>query len=131
VSIFIGMYLANDVLRQVGGEPKDIAVLATKISDGDLTTRFDSGTKVEGINQAVQIMSGNLKQLTENIRGASVKVSATVRQISGAITVLTSGAAEQSAAINQTTSTLEEIKATSNQTLEKAQALGKTASHTR
>ncbi|MBT6361549.1 MAG: methyl-accepting chemotaxis protein [Rhodospirillales bacterium] len=130
LSVLIGLYLANHVLRQVGGEPNEIAVLATKISDGDLTTKFDSNQKVEGINHAVQVMSENLKQLTGNIREASIKVSTTVRQITGAISSLTSAAAEQAAAINQTTSTLEEIKATSNQTLLKAQALGETADRT-
>jgi methyl-accepting chemotaxis protein len=130
VSILIGHYLANNVLKQVGGEPNEIAVLARNISDGDLTKKFDSVQEAVGINKAIQIMSENLKQLTLNIREASVKVSATVRQISGTISVLTSGAAEQAAAINQTTSTLEEIKATSNQTLTKAQALGEIADQT-
>ncbi len=124
LSLIAAFYISNIVLKQVGGEPNQIANLTERVAAGDLTMRFKDDGTLTGIYAALRTMVAGMRDIANNIGGASVKVTNALSEISAAITTQTSGAAEQAAAISETTSTLEEIKSTSSQTLDKAESLG-------
>lgn len=60
--------ISQSITKPLGGEPNDMAVLADRISSGDLTTNFDENIKASGLYLSMIQMSNNLKQLVGDIQ---------------------------------------------------------------
>ncbi|MDM8559170.1 response regulator [Candidatus Parabeggiatoa sp. HSG14] len=66
LSVIIGFFVTMKILKQVGGEPAQIAQIAEQVADGNFDMRFESTKKtVTGIYAALQIMIKNLKSLDQ------------------------------------------------------------------
>jgi len=65
ISLF---YISRDILRQVGGEPSEIAQVMQQVAAGHLSLQEESSKQaVTGIYAAVQVMVKNLKIVIEDI----------------------------------------------------------------
>ncbi len=60
-------YLSRDIIKQVGGEPIQIAEITEQVAKGNLDLQFESsGKTATGIYASVQIMVKNLQKLTDD-----------------------------------------------------------------
>jgi len=62
-SIGAGLIATRRILKQVGGEPADIAKITEKVAVGDLNVKFDDKKASTGIYAAVQAMVKNLQKI--------------------------------------------------------------------
>jgi signal transduction histidine kinase/CheY-like chemotaxis protein len=65
IATFAIYYLSRDIIKQVGGEPAEIAQLTQKVAAGNLDISFDTQKTPTGIYAAVQMMIQNLKTMNE------------------------------------------------------------------
>ncbi len=63
-------YIGREIIKQVGGEPADIAKITEQVAAGHLALQFETD-KATGIHAAVQIMVQNLKAVIEDIVNVS------------------------------------------------------------
>ena len=56
-------YLSREIIKQVGGEPAEIAYITQQVADGNLDYQFDNSKNTTGIYAAVQMMVQNLKNI--------------------------------------------------------------------
>jgi len=129
ISIGIALYVSSGVLKQVGGEPNDIADIAQKVADGDLSMRFSDKQSKEatGIFAAMIDMSDKLRDIVNNVKNAATSISQGSNQMSDSSQNLSSGAAEQAASVEETSSSLEEMSANVNQNADNAKQTEKMA----
>ncbi|MCP4993966.1 MAG: hypothetical protein GY934_09305, partial [Gammaproteobacteria bacterium] len=118
-SIFITLFVSRGVLKDVGGEPGDIATLATQIARGNLNIAFTTQNPT-GIYAAIKEMSkqltnvvGQVRALSDNLASSSQEVSATAQSIS-------QGATEQASGVEETSSAVEQLNASVQQNTENA-----------
>lgn len=67
--------ISTAITKPLGGEPKDMAQLAERISRGDLTTDFGSDHKAQGLFLSMINMNANLKKLVRNIHDLSSAIA--------------------------------------------------------
>jgi len=129
VSIGIALYVSGGVLKQVGGEPNDIAEIAQQVAEGNLSMRFsEQQTKqASGIFAAMIEMSDKLRDIVNNVKTAAISISQGSNQMSDSSQNLSSGAAEQAASVEETSSSLEEMSANVNQSADNAKQTEKMA----
>jgi len=60
LSIFIGIFVTRRLLKQIGGEPDQIAQIAEQVANGKLDIQFELTGKTTGIYAALQVMVKNL-----------------------------------------------------------------------
>lgn len=111
-----------EILERRGQE---IRLFAQRMATGDLRGRLVEGDDAFGqLAASLNQMAEGLAGLAGRVRGGSIALATTVRQMQGAIGAQSSGASEQASSVTETVTTLEQIRATSAQTLDKAQRLG-------
>lgn len=126
VSIMLGTLIAQSILRQMGGEPMEVAAMVQAIASGQLNVTCDSCRKT-GIYAAMALMVnslrnsvGSLMEVGEKLVNQSVAVSAGAQAVS-------QGATEQAAAIEETSAAMEQMAANIQQNTENAQITEKMA----
>jgi len=134
VSIGVALYVSRNVLKLVGGEPSDIADIAQKVADGNLTMRFSEqeAKQATGVFAAMIEMSEKLRDIVNNVKTAAISISQGSNQMSDSSQNLSSGAAEQAASVEETSSSLEEMSSNVNQNSDNAkqtEKMAETASH--
>ncbi|MCP4700637.1 MAG: GAF domain-containing protein, partial [Gammaproteobacteria bacterium] len=64
LALLAAFYISREIMRQVGGEPADIAKITKQVAEGRLDMVFESaGKAASGIYAAVQVMVQNLKTM--------------------------------------------------------------------
>ncbi|MBF0611866.1 MAG: chemotaxis protein [Magnetococcales bacterium] len=127
LSMGMGLYVVRLIIRQVGGEPKTISELTTKVAAGDLSIRLDSSDNATGIFLAVKNMVEKLREVIGNVRTASDNVAAGSGQLSSAAQQLSQGATEQAASVEETSASMEEMTSNIQQNTDNAQQTEKIA----
>ncbi len=137
LGLIIGLIVSKGVLRQLGGEPAEMARIAQDIAEGDLTLVLsDNGKADTGIYSAMKHMLTNLKSIMTALMESSSQLSATSEEINAAATNLSEGSQNQAANVEETSASTEELvsnigqvsdhaiamKEKSDQSLEEAQA---------
>ena len=122
-ALLLGMLLSNNVTRQVGGEPAEIADLARRVADGDLAMNLNDGKrKSTGIFGAIKDMIGRLNDVMRNVQDASAQVASSSEEISSAAQQLASGAQGQASTLEETSASVEELTASVEQVSDHAQS---------
>lgn len=157
VGAVVAWRLSGQIKKNVGGEPDEIAELAQKIADGDLTVNTDKGLKATGIYLAVSRMTTSLKDLikpltlsaqnletyskdvgvvstqihqsTESAVSRAGMVAAAAEQMQSNMTNVASAVEQTSASIHSVASAAEELTATINEIAKRA-ANARTVSET-
>ncbi len=109
ISLVLGTLIINNVYSILGGEPAEVANIADKISQGDLTHDLDINQANKGILNSVYQMSDKLQGIIgEVIESVDNFVSAS-NQMSGTSEQISEGANEQASSLEEISSTMEEM----------------------
>jgi methyl-accepting chemotaxis protein len=68
-AVAIGIFVTTRILKQVGGEPAEIAQMIEQVANGELNLPFDSiqGKTATGLYASVQMVANNFKTVIEDI----------------------------------------------------------------
>jgi len=116
ITIALALYMAFIIKKPLGGEPKEMMLLAKQVAQGDLTHKFDGKASADSLYGALRDMSGNLKQLVAHILEASQSLASTAEETSVASAQTTTAVTTQhqetesvASAIEQMTATIQEV----------------------
>jgi len=119
LSIFLGFFIARNVVGLMGGEPIEVLRIAQQISQGDLNTEFDE-KDVQGILGAMQSMSNQLKTIMASIVNASDTISSASKEMSSSSQRMSDGASQQASSAEEVSASMEEMVANIHQNTENA-----------
>ncbi|MBF0180365.1 MAG: hypothetical protein HQM03_10115 [Magnetococcales bacterium] len=109
LAVALGMAIASQIMRQVGGEPVEIADLAARVASGDLTMRFDASSRATGIFLALREMVSKLREVARELQVVADQVGLGSNEIAVSATTLAQGASEQATSLQSSTTALEQI----------------------
>jgi len=107
VTLGFGWAIMRDVLRQLGGEPREIVRLAQRIAAGDLCG-VGGGT---GLLAAIHAMRDELRRTIGHIVDGARDLSDASARLNGVVGVVAGGAQEQSDAASTMATAIEEMTA--------------------
>ncbi|MFW6137534.1 MAG: HAMP domain-containing methyl-accepting chemotaxis protein [Spirochaetota bacterium] len=124
IGIGVTVFITTGIIRQVGGEPADIEVIAQRIADGDLTMDMDQNSNKEatGILAAMKKMAAKLKDMVLQIQDSSSQVASSSEEIASSANELSSGAQNQASTLEETSASVEELTSSVDQVAEHAQS---------
>ncbi|MBF0295462.1 MAG: chemotaxis protein [Magnetococcales bacterium] len=103
LAVALGMAIARQIMRQVGGEPEEIAQLAAQVASGDLTMRLDASGKATGIFLALREMVTRLREVVRELQGVADQVGTGSNEIAVSATNLAQGVSEQATSLQSAT----------------------------
>lgn len=129
IGIFMAIVLARGIIRQVGGEPVEIALIAEKVASGDLTVEagFNGKGQATGIYGSVMEMVANLRKVVSEVRMAAENVNGAALAMSASTEEMSQGATEQASAAEEASSSMEEMSSNIRQNADNAQQTEKIA----
>jgi methyl-accepting chemotaxis protein len=119
VAISIALYFTNYLMKQLGGEPEEVATIAREIANGDLRRKIE-GKKKKGIYGAMQDMSVRLKEVLGVVVEGSGNIAAASEQLSSSSQELSQGASEQASSVEEVSSSMEEMASNIQQNTDNA-----------
>ena len=122
VAVIVAVGGAWLVTRSITG-PIGVAVnLATRLSEGDMTTQIEVDSKDETgqLLLAMQTMSARLSQIIAEVRGAADNLTSASGQISATSQSLSQASSEQAASVEETSASMEQMNASVTQNTENA-----------
>ncbi|NOU18636.1 MAG: methyl-accepting chemotaxis protein [Bacteroidales bacterium] len=108
VGVAIATFITRVTIKQLGGEPTEVAEIANKVSNGDLLVDFGSRQRV-GVMKDIQEMVVKLKDIIGNIIAGADNIATASMEMSKTSQILSQGANEQAASVEELSSTMEEI----------------------
>lgn len=127
VSGVFSYLITINILKEVGGEPSEVAAIATEIAQGNLKLKFEQTDKLTGIYAALVSMSSKLKEVIGVVILGSNNIAAATEQMSSTSQVLSQGASEQATSVEEVSSSMEEMAANIQQNTDNAQESEKIA----
>jgi len=110
----LSWFISQSITKPLGGEPHDMASLADRISNGDLTTKFDENIKASGLFLSMITMSNNLKCLVNDIQLVLESLSSSSNQTANIAKETSVNIDSQYAKIELVATAIEEMTATVN-----------------
>ncbi|MEO5346792.1 MAG: methyl-accepting chemotaxis protein [Magnetococcus sp. YQC-9] len=126
LSLFLGYRIARDIMRQLGGEPEEVAGMVERIATGELNVAFDGRPK-SGIYAAMEHMVNNLRMTVGILQEVGVNLVQQSGTVSDGAQTVSQGATEQAAAIEETSAAMEQMAANIHQNTDNAQLTEKMA----
>ena len=120
VLVCIGWWQARKITRLIGGEPDDMADIASRIAEGDLTVQFTNTGRETGMYAALRTMAAALEDMVAQVLEATAQVNAAASEIAQGSTDLAQRTEEQAAALEQTASSMEQLTSTVQQSAHNA-----------
>lgn len=122
LSSLIAFFLVRNLIAQLGMEPAQLAELAGKIADGDLTVSFATGSKGtdSGVAAAMKRMVAKLKEVIGDVSTASEQVTTGARELAATAENVSQGANEQAATVEEISSAMEQMSSTVAQSADSA-----------
>lgn len=127
LSVLLAILIARSILRQLGGEPQEVFEIATQISDGDLTYKFDNTKEVVGLYGAMKNMAEKLNQVMQSVKSASDQIANASEEMNGSSQQMSEGATEQASSAEEVSSSMEEMAANIQQNTDNAKETEKIA----
>jgi methyl-accepting chemotaxis protein len=129
IASLAGVLITRDLLRQLGGEPAYAAEVMTRIANGDLTVRVQTGANdhnsmlyaTRGMVERLSAIIGEVRGAADALSGASEESGATAQSISQATS-------EQAAGVEETSASIEQMSASITQNTENAKITNDMAS---
>ncbi len=113
LTVILSVVLASSIVRQLGGEPHEIAGIMEKISDGFLfIIDQDKNGKHSGIYKSAIDMALNLREIVLEVKASVESFAHSSQEISDSSQSIAEGANSQAANIEEISSSLEEISST-------------------
>jgi methyl-accepting chemotaxis protein len=121
--------ILKGVLGELGGEPRDAAMVARRVAAGDLTTRIELKSAGENsIMAALQQMQLNLASVIGSVRQNAEGVATASTQIAMGNTDLSQRTEEQASALQQTATTIDHFGTTVSTNADNAKLANQLAS---
>lgn len=120
-AIALGAWITRSLVRTLGAEPFEAALLAQSVAQGDLSGQValrpdDNASLMYSLDQ----MKGQLTAMVGQIKDASDSISTASEQIATGNVDLNARTEEQAASLEQTAASMEELTATVRQNAESA-----------
>ena len=113
--------MIRGVRRQLGDDPSIIENIADRLSEGNLTIKMKSSSKIEtGVFAAMKRMLERFSRVVNDVKFASDNVASGSQQMSSSAQEMSQGATEQSASANEATSSMEQMVANIRQNTDSA-----------
>ena len=113
--------LSRSIIKPMGAEPDEVAEIANRVADGDLSIGIDlKGKDGDCVLAAVKRMVERLKEVISDVKSASSGVAAGSQQLSAGAVQLSQGTTEQAASAEEASSSVEEMNATIRQNSDNA-----------
>lgn len=109
ISLVIVLQLSKRILHQLGGEPSDVAKIAERITQGDLTISTSNIDNKTGVLKSMLEMVINLKRVVSSIKSGSQTIASASEQLSSSSQEMSKSAQQISEGANEQASSLEEI----------------------
>lgn len=117
----VGALTTRSVMRQLGGEPRDVAALASAVAAGDLRTEIDArGAAPGSVVAAMSAMQQGLREVVSSVRSASESVATASTQIAQGNTDLSQRTEQQAASLEETAASMEQLNVTVQNNTENA-----------
>ncbi|MCP4220988.1 MAG: hypothetical protein GY765_40540 [bacterium] len=108
----LSYFVISSVLRQLGGEPREVMELTRKIADGDLSINIERKKKKEsGVYGMMIEMAENLRAIVGEVMIASDNVASGSEELSATARELSQGSTEQAASAEEVSASMEEMGA--------------------
>ncbi len=122
ITILLGVFIARSLCRSISGGVNYAAHIATKVAQGDLTTRIVPNTRDEVglLLLSIKDMQTALIQVVGQVRNGAVTVSNASSEIALGNQDLSSRTESQASSLEQTASSMEELSSTIQQNAENA-----------
>jgi methyl-accepting chemotaxis protein len=122
ITILLGVFIARSLCRSISGGVNYAAHIATKVAQGDLTTRIVPNTRDEVglLLLSIRDMQTALIQVVGQVRNGAVTVSNASSEIALGNQDLSSRTESQASSLEQTASSMEELSSTIQQNAENA-----------
>ena len=118
VCIFLSWLLLRIITQPLGGEPRDMQLIAQRLAEGDLAIEFHNRDKATGVYKAMMEMVDSISDVIQQVRSGADNLSSASQQVSSTAQTLSQGAVEQAAGVEETTSAVEELNASVQQNSE-------------
>ncbi|POA99584.1 methyl-accepting chemotaxis protein [Chromobacterium sinusclupearum] len=120
-SVLIALFTRNELLRTLGGEPRQVAAMMHEVAKGNLQCRItlregDRGSLAASIMQTVQ----TLATIIAEVKGGSESLSVAAQHIHATSQLLAQSASEQASGLEETSSSVQQMSASINQTSDNA-----------
>lgn len=121
-ALLLGWLLTRSLTRQLGGEPGQVASIASVIAQGDLTQTIDTSNATQGsVMFAMSTMQQSLRNLVASVLSSSDSIATGSGQIAAGNADLSQRTEEQAANLTQTAAAMEELSSTVQSNAEVAQ----------
>ena len=129
LAVVIALVYVSGLMKQIGGEPGEIADIARKVAAGDLTLNLKTLNKKgdTGIYAAIKEMVEKLKDVVINVKSASDNVSSGSQELSSSSEEMSQGATEQAASAEEASSSMEQMASNIRQNSDNARQTEKIA----
>lgn len=121
MGIAFSIVLAHEVMNQLGGEPEEVAFIAEKVAQGDLTISVSKMGLNIGAMKSMNMMVHKLREVVTNVVSGTENISSASQQMSSTSQQLSQGASEQASSVEEVSSTMEEIAANIEQNTQNSQ----------
>jgi methyl-accepting chemotaxis protein len=134
VALALALVIARGLAKQLGGEPREAAALASDIAEGNLCTvvRLKAGDR-SSLMFSLGIMKDQLTTIVRGIQTSGDSISVAAGQIAQGNADLSQRTEEQAASLEETASSMEELTSTVRHNADNARqatTLASTASET-
>lgn len=120
VASIVGFIIIRGVRQQIGAEPEIMAEISQRISEGDLTVQVNSTGNETGVYAAMGAMITNLRDIVEQVLGASSVINNAASEVADGNTALSQRTEEQASSLEETASSMEEMTGTVRQNADSA-----------
>jgi len=117
----VALLITRNLLRQLGGEPKYAAAIATRIAQGELSIAVDTRAGDDSsLLYAIKTMRDKLAAIVGEVRDGTESIATASREIASGNRDLSSRTEQQAGALEEIASTMEELTATVRQNTDSA-----------
>ena len=122
VVLLVGWLVDRMILRPLGGEPEQAAVLAAAVAQGNLSVRVleRTSTSSQSVMGRLVDMQSSLSKVVLNVRNSAHSVAVASAEISQGNQDLSHRTETQASALEQTAAAMEQLNATVQQNAERA-----------
>ncbi|QWV95677.1 MCP four helix bundle domain-containing protein [Geomonas oryzisoli] len=110
----LGVVITRAVTKPLGGEPHEVAGIAKRVADGDLTVTVPSTGNDGSIMAAMKIMVENLRQLVTQAVDISAGIASASNELHATAEQIATGAEEVAAQTGSVATASEQMASTSN-----------------
>jgi methyl-accepting chemotaxis protein len=114
--------MTRSILKQLGADPNDLAIIVKMVSEGDLSVEFkvDRQGKIIGLLATLKEMVDKLRMIISQVIIASSNVTSGSEELSASAQQLSQGATEQASSTEEVLSSVEQMGANIQQNSDNA-----------